>query len=521
MDRVDRYIFGHKNGRFDSPIKFYVHFKHLMGGGQMECGCVKCVQSKSQRVSLKGGSGVQRGLPVPLLVQEEISERVSSLIRTTYNASNNDPTARYVTEQFGNEVSLDKLHDGIRFGTIVEKYQNQPSFLPRKGELVLFYIDTEPNCELYFEEPLQHLKIYSHSSNRSLGYPEWKAAVICNEPIEKLDIEDLEHNRSGFQLCHDRRRRYKLEIYEDQGQTHEVPLSYIRPLSIFHELLSGLEQADWHGSILNALRKMNTACVVDPLMFFGEWPRIAITFNGAWLGSELFIVGDVVRIRDGIRPAGCEVDEGSVLAVRIHQIAWEFCLKGCDDIVEEPQVMKIRGEVLRICCGGQHSRRSSNGVLEDINSPASARSSLIGYDWFKVESANSLGYMDLAASSVLGRLYEARAMEILTGSRQITVGSWGVEGAREYAGRQSKGDILSDEYMTARPHHWNELNWLLSKDRIEALQLHPHCWRRWNQATLSALWIDDKQEILRDKAEKAGKDEESDAKSADVVAMEY
>jgi Transcription-silencing protein Clr2 len=501
-----------------------------MDGARTECSCVKCVQPNTtpQQTTASGFAsprprGGDPNIEVSLQAHEEISERVSSLVKTTYYASTYEPPANYVIEPFGSKLSPDKLHDGVKFGGIVEKYQNQPSFLPRKGELVLFYIDTEPNCELYFEEPLQHLKVYSHFSERVLGHPKWKAAVVCNEPVERLGIEDLKCNfTSSDQSGRDHRRYYEVEVYEDQGQIHMMDLSHIRPLGLFHEILSGIEQIHWHKSIINALLKMNTACVVEPLMCFGEWPRVAITFNGAWLGSELFVVGDVVRIKDGIRPAGAEAEEERDCVVRIHQIAWEFCLDGCSDPIEEPQVIKVRGEVLSTRYRKGRSRHVNDDMLNAMGFSTSALSSLRGYDWFEVEPTDSSGYTNVAADCILGRLYEGQAMDLFIGSRRIVGGSSGVEGAREFAGRQTKGQVLPEEYSSTGRYHWDELNWLLCKDRLEALQLKPHGWRRWNCASLSSLWIEESRENLKaGGGESSPKGTEVDDGSVNGVAVDY
>jgi hypothetical protein len=358
-----------------------------------------------------------------------------------------------------------ELLDGQSFKDIANKYRTLPSFLPRKGELVLFYPVEQLNCR--FEYATQHFKIFDEDSGDFVGFPAWKAGVITAEPEEPLGHEDL----SPLPYCHLEvtNKSYRIELYPDPDskdkslshQAYQIPLNRIRPLSMFHEFLSGVSQSQWHVSIHNAMKVMNTVCFVDPIGFAGKWFSYSVRCRGVWIGAELFINGDAVRLLP-VKENDNQVDQVMIISRIDHRFE-------NDDIHDERSSIVVAGPVLTI----NKNRSFQNTpftVAEKQELPLPA--STAGYSWYPIDvsidghppEANHEGFLDdwqeIPMSFIVGRLYDAKAMKSLLDINNFDVGGLGMKQARRWA-KQHRTNMRVNTRQ----------GWILTVDRVQALDI--------------------------------------------------
>jgi hypothetical protein len=457
----DRYVFGHPRGRFDSPNKFATHFKWLMQGGIGTCNCVRC------KGPIMRNSSMSFTAPARAAVEPDVNDLSAQLERfANYFEENPDDMGEYRVAWEGPPPwGPHELLDGQSFEAIAAKYLTLPSFLPRKGELVLFYLEEEHGC--WFEDSTQQFKMFSEASGEFLGFPTWRAGVVATEPETKPDHEDL----SG--PPHDRlevaSKSFQIELYPDpdsrdksfSGEIYMVHLDRIRPLSMFHELLSGIPQMEWHVTIHNALKSMNTVCLVDPIEFAGKWLSYSIRCRGIWIGSELYVTGDAVRLLPA-RGKGTDIDQVLV----INRIDYRF---ENDNVHDESSSIVVAGPVITI--NKERSFQDTPFTVaekRDLLLPASTA----GYKLYPSDvstdghlpEADYEGFLgdwqEVPISYIAGRLYDLEAMKILLNIVNFDIGGLGITKARRWAKKHRT-------CMKANAHE----EWILTVDRIQALDI--------------------------------------------------
>ena len=358
-----------------------------------------------------------------------------------------------------------ELLDGQNFKDIAEKYRTLPSFLPRKGELVIFYSDEEPNCR--FEETTQHFKVFHEDSGDFVGFPVWKAGVIAAEPEKQLGHEDL--SPPPYERLDVTNRSYRIELYPDpddkdkrlSNETYLVPLNRIRPLSMYHEFLSGVSQNQWHETIHNALKVINTVCFVDPIGFAGKWFSYSVRCRGVWIGAELFINGDAVRLLPA-KGNDNQIDQVMI----INRIDHRF---ENDDIHDERSSIVVAGPVITI--------NKNRSFQDDPFTAAEERELLLpastaGYSWYPIDvstdghpsAAIHEGFLDdwqeIPVSFIVGRLYDAKAMKTLLDIDNFDVSGLGMKQARRWA-KQHRTNMKVNTRQ----------GWILTVDRVQSLNI--------------------------------------------------
>lgn len=191
----------------------------------------------------------------------------------------------------------------------------QHSFIPRIGELVLWCPYFPDELDLIFNPETGFYQFYSFDQERFLGFPNWRGGVIAAAPSSiatdgPLDFPDIlsnpmkknAYNTSGF----------RVETFPDPNndtdkslskQYKYVPLRQIRPLSHWQTLLRGIPERKIDPSFKYALTAMTTVSLVEKFRFVGDWPNAAIHCRGIYIGAELIVVGDAVRILPPLLPA--------------------------------------------------------------------------------------------------------------------------------------------------------------------------------------------------------------------------
>jgi len=344
---VDRYVYGHPNGIFRSMKEFYPHFKHLMDfQGPVGCPCVLCTGS-NKRASRGGASNNTRSTspafsssyfahsqstqarPPPSSISRPTG--VPRLPQGRLGSPSPPPPPRKQVDEDGTpdvfRALLDELKttNGVidrkisesmspdwRVGNdllneLLDDWSHLHRFVPRVGELVLFARDLKPEEGLAWDGSSKTWCKTVQDVDYLLGCPQWEAGVVTQMPLQRVDEGDLaaapvtKSNvvNSGFRIEPLSQPGSDDKSYSRQHRY--VPLHGIRPLTYYQICLRGVLEDDWHQTVKYALTVTNTFCVLGRNRFKGmrdglSGSEATIFCRGAYIGSELILPGDAVRL---------------------------------------------------------------------------------------------------------------------------------------------------------------------------------------------------------------------------------
>ncbi|KAM0695449.1 hypothetical protein Q7P36_005808 [Cladosporium allicinum] len=180
-------------------------------------------------------------------------------------------------------------------------------FVPRVGELVLFVRDLKPEEGLAWDSTLQTWRKTAPGVDHLLDRPQWEAGVVTQMPLQRVDESDLaaapatKSNvvNSGFRI--EPLSKFGGDDKSNSRQHRYVPLHGIRPLVYWQNCLFGLPEEEYHQTVSYALTATNTFCVLGRDRFKGVRDEVTgseatIFCRGAYIGSELILTGDTVRL---------------------------------------------------------------------------------------------------------------------------------------------------------------------------------------------------------------------------------
>ncbi|KAL4898296.1 hypothetical protein BDV59DRAFT_197222 [Aspergillus ambiguus] len=486
----DRFVWGHPIGQyFNSTRQFFPHFYYLMTGGTGTCSCVHCSKLSKPAKDLplrapdpRGGRLSARGRPIGRPPGRPSTKNLARPVgrrpgrppgRPSAGTSTPMmPTARPITDKEGTPDVFKALilqlqaRGGLELDTAItepgsmdwraerpgleetlERTAMQPAFLPRAGEIVL-YTPSDFDGELDWHAEHHRVEIYSAAQRRWLGPPSWRAGVVGQLPVEETVLQDLVDtapkttpvNYSGFRVetlpdPNSPDKSYSLHY-------HYVPLRCIRPFHAYECFLQGAARADLHPSIEHALTVMASFSLLGKHRFVGTWPHASIHCRGVFLGAELLLVGDAVRLK----PSGYHYSEDQayravtdVMVVDEIRLDLAHCLDDPRDNTQlaERYTVRLAGRVYT-----KNYQRARMGVRPGTDTPPAALGAdavvdvfqsigMAGYgEWYRMWDGRSV---EVSPDMVVGRCYEPEAMQLLFGSLHLGLDLAGVLRAREYS----------------------------------------------------------------------------------------
>ena len=227
-----------------------------------------------------------------------------------------------VLESIREEQSMDWRAEREILPKTLGRISLQHSFLPRVGELVLW--TSEMKGDLILNEETGKYELYSFDAHKYLGIPYWMAGTVTEVPDEPGDFQDLVENPAKDTAVNI--SGYRIEAFPDPNNSTNknlskhyryVPLRQIRPLPFWQLLLRGLEEDILHPSVKNALTMFSSVSLVEKFKFRGEGSEAEIFCKGIYLGPELLIVGDAVRILPENGGTNC-TDILVITSIRLH-----------------------------------------------------------------------------------------------------------------------------------------------------------------------------------------------------------
>ncbi|KAI9931660.1 hypothetical protein MW887_010237 [Aspergillus wentii] len=339
--------------------------------------------------------------------------------------------------------SIDWRAEKTRLEEYLEKLNMQPSYIPRAGEIVLWVPLLDG--ELVWNPESKRPQIYSPDEDRWLGDPKWRAGVIGQasdkedtilQDLVETSSKDWQVNYSGFRVetfpdPHSSDKSYSLH-------SKYVPLKCIKPFNAFELFLQGTPREKLHPSIEYALTVMSSFSLLDRYHIKGTWPDARIYCRGIFLGAELLVVGDAVRLK----PDRYKADSSRLANVTDVMIIDEIQLQlvQCVDDAKSEQLaenyrVRLKGKVyttnsLRAYMKGD-KMQPLHALTHDEVVSAFQQVGMSGYgEWYSVYSGKTVV---ISQDMIIGRCYEPDAMQLLFGSLSLGNELPGVIIGREYS----------------------------------------------------------------------------------------
>lgn len=334
------------------------------------------------------------------------------------------------------------------FSSIMDIYGDAQSFEPRKGELVLYYENCHPPLGL--DPSTQQFLMYSSTSPPVGERPPWRAGIVAQIPATRSTLDDLIPSRQVNREV-ENPDLFVIELYDDLAslngsmplQSLHVALDHIRPFVMLHELLAGQYQHSWHRSIKNAMNALNSICVVEPRSIKARPPMVQVSCNGAWIGAELILIKDVVRLA----PRSGQHSIDSVMHVQDIRLEFDKSIRDC---VANAHLIGTIYSLTK----GQSTRTTSLSAAELAELPRSMH----GYAWYPREDTRGRPLFKAALSTIVGRCFAKQAMVSMIAMEDL-----------------DSGISLSRCRSWSMAHDPERLNvkggWRLTNDRSEALRL--------------------------------------------------
>lgn len=313
----------------------------------------------------------------------------------------------------------------------------QHSFVPRIGELVLWCPDHPDDLDIVYNPAHGRYQFYSSDRQTFHGFPRWRGGVVtqCPSTDESIDFPDVlcvvnrkdSLNRAGF----------RVETFPDPNDDVEksaskqykyIPLRQIRPLNQWQSILRGIPESKLDPSIQHALTCTVSVSLLEKYRFAGRWPAASIFCQGIYIGAELLIEGDAVKILPPQGTASARSSECTDILVisdiRLHllDIEPEHTSNRSPHICGRSSITLV-GKGYTLDPFRAYNPTTAAPMPQTIPQPISVETikhalptvGAAAYgDWYALHAPTQK--YEISFDRVLGRLYESGAMGMWTGS---------------------------------------------------------------------------------------------------------
>ncbi len=388
----------------------------------------------------------------------------------------------------------DKYGDSFKIlGSHLTNVSLQHSFVPRIGELVLWCPDHPDDVDIIYNPEIHGYQFYSPERQTFHGFPRWRGGVVtqCPSTDESVDFPDVlcvvdrkdSLNRAGF----------RVETFPDPNndvdksaskQYKYVPLRQIRPLNHWQRVLHGIPEHKLDPSIRYALTGMVSLSLLEKYRFVGKWPEASIFCKGIYVGAELLIEGDAVRIlpserESSAQPLRCtDVLVISSIRLHLHDINEEHISNRFPGFSRATSITLV-GTAYTLDSSRAYSEESATSA--NASPPQPVATDVIKYalptvgaaaygNWYALHSPKHK--IEITHDRILGRLHESGAMGMWSG----TLGDRGTyreppslsyDLSSVLAGRKY-GTLTDDRIPEARD---GKIHWHWADTRVKALSL--------------------------------------------------
>lgn len=322
---------------------------------------------------------------------------------------------------------------------ILQTLKKQGQWLPRIGEIVLYLRDLPAGVEVMQYEQTGEYQLYDEEAEVFLGPPRWQAGLVGEVPtdLESLSVASLYRSDTGTSVIYSGVRVEPLPSLnapdKSLSKRHKyVSLRQVRPFALWKDLLKQVPQDDWNATIINALTVSSTMNLFGQYRFRGTWPEAFIYCYGIHLGSEVFTIGDTMRLLPNASKSQARCTEVMVIKTIRLRLSGLNLASSNDYDGGRPYNSEVL--VYGSAYSSDASAINKEHLSEDNAEPPRAGAAY--GDWYPLHPASK--ELVLPLWRVAGRLYEQDAVSFWLNSDPenrptIDVGREGILEARAFA----------------------------------------------------------------------------------------
>ncbi|KAF1356037.1 hypothetical protein EJ07DRAFT_130450 [Lizonia empirigonia] len=509
----DKYLYGHPGHKaFDSPNRFYPHFQYLMdnGGNSICCPCTVCsgssgvlpksavnsvrirrssaTSSSSSRPS--SSEGPTRSLkhptqghhvypvsaePAPSAQSKGRPKLLSTGMDTTRTDEEGTPDVyrnlinklrRHgeIDETIEEPMSLDWRAEQELLPELLQKLNKEQQWVPRRGDIVLYVRELPEDTHIIRHPIVGDYRMYNEKTKLWLSHPVWEAGLVGQIPAETTTIEDICEN--GVKESNVTYSGVRVEPLPDVNSTDKslskrhkyIPVRHTRPFVLWKQLLHQVSK--WHPTIRNAQAVTSTMSLTGKYRFKGAWPDASIYCRGMYIGHEMLVVGDAVRLLPN--PSHRQTNCTDILVIKSIRLKWSNLDKASDNDWDEGRPYNSNVWIYGVAYTSDSTRMNKEWLSDNhVRLPKAADH--YG-EWYPLHPPSK--ELAVPFPRILGRLYERDAMALWLNTKSNDLPLLD-------AGRESlvESRVLARQ-LDQRIARELDATWYWGDNRTQALDLH-------------------------------------------------
>ena len=313
-----------------------------------------------------------------------------------------------IDESIAEPLSMDWRAEQEILPDLLQKNNDNPQWVPRAGDIVLYVRELAPDIHIIRHPITGDFKLYDETTKQWLDHPTWEAGLVGQAPAEVITIEDLcEDGEKEGNITYSGVRVEPLPDVNSNDKSLSKRHKYIsirqtRPFVLWKQFLYRVDR--WHHTVLNALTVTATMSLLGKYRFKGAWPEASIYSKGMYMGHEMLVVGDVVRLLPNASLG--QTASTDILVVKSIRLKWSGLDKASDNDWDEGTPYNSNVWVYGVAYTSEPARMNKEW-LSDTHPPKAADD--YG-EWYPMHPPSK--ELAIPYSRVLGRLYERDAMAL-------------------------------------------------------------------------------------------------------------
>jgi hypothetical protein len=369
-----------------------------------------------------------------------------------------------IDEPIEEPMSLDWRAEEEILPESLQKLKRSQQWVPRVGDIVLYVRELPEDVHIIRHPIVGDYRMYSERTKLWIGYPTWEAGLVGQTPAEPTTIEDICEN--GDKQTNVTYSGIRVEPLPDVNNTDKslskrhkyIPVRHIRPFALWKQLLHRV--AKLHQTVTNAQTVTSTMSLVGKYRFKGVWPDASIYCHGIYIGHEMLVVGDAVRLLPNASHGQTTCTD--ILVIKSIRLKWSALDKASDNDWDEGRPYNSSVWIYGAAFTSDPARMNKEWFSDEhIRLPTAADD----YDdWYPLHSPTK--ELAIPYSRVMGRLYERNAVALWLNIKADNIplldsGREGVVESRAFS-REHDRRISSEPNAT----------WYWGDSRAQALDLH-------------------------------------------------